>query len=401
MSIAVLFLSRFNAFCGVSTYTEQLATALANRRVDVRALSSDFRPRATESDVPCIVGWSEDGNLADAFSKIDEHHPKIVHIQHEHGIFRSTRALTKLCRAIQKDTSAKVIMTAHTVPKQAQRPGDDFARLIGQVDGLVVHSELCKEVIARYPNISETSKVHTIPHGMISPIKRVPRGTACMKVGLDPSRKVFRLLSMGFISNAKRHMAMLQVAMALVTRDQLAPRKLELVIVGQPVSGSSHLPSLIRKASKSMGIEQNVRVVEEFVPFEKLPYYYGAADMAIHMVDPANLSASGSMRTDLSHGVPIIATKSGMTLDLSLGVVKVGSTDEMMTRLVQVVKTPGVLRTLRDQAQVFAEQNSWSNIAAKHLALYEKVCKQTLFDRSQGVRSALFHSSPWLLGSGT
>lgn len=401
MSIAVLFLSRFNAFCGVSTYTEQLATALANRRVDVRALSSDFRPRATESDVPFIVGWSEDGNLADAFSRVNEHHPKIVHIQHEHGIFRSTRALIKLCRAIKKDTSAKVIMTAHTVPKQAPRPDDEFVRLINRVDGLVVHSKLCEEVIDRYPSISDNIEIRTIPHGMLSPIKRVPRRTACMKVGLDPSEKIFRLLSMGFVSNAKRHMAMLQVAMALVTRDQLAPKKLELVIAGQPVSGSGDLPALIRKASKSMGIERSVRVVEEFVPFENLPYYYGAADMAIHMVEPANLSASGSMRTDLSHGLPIIATKSWMTLDLSLGVIKVGSMDEMMTRLVQVARNPGLLRTLREQAEVFAEQNSWSNIAARHLSLYENVCKQTLFDRSQGVRAALFHSSPWLLGSGS
>jgi glycosyltransferase involved in cell wall biosynthesis len=401
MNVAILFLSRFNAFCGVSTYTEQLATALANRRVDVRALSSDFRPRATESEVPCIVGWSEDGNLADALAKIEEFHPKIVHIQHEHGIFRSTKALIKLCRAIQKGTSAKIIMTAHTVPKKTLRPDDDFARLINQVDGVVVHSKLCEEIIARYPAISDNTKVHTIAHGMLSPIRRVARRTACAEVGLDPSRNIFRLLSMGFISNTKRHMAMLQVAMALVTRDQLAPRKLELVIAGQPVSGSENVPSFIRKAAKSMRIERNVRVVEEFVPFARLPYYYGAADMAIHMVEPANLSASGSMRTDLSHSVPIIATKSGMTLDLSLGVLKVEGIDGMMTRLVHVARNPKVLEKLRDEAHRFAEENNWSNIATKHLSLYEGICKQTIFDRSRGVRSALFHSSPWLLGSGT
>lgn len=398
MGIAVLFLSRFNAFCGVSTYTEQLATALAKRRVDVRALSSDFKPRGKESDIPCIVGWSEEGDLADAFSKIDEHHPKVVHIQHEHGIFRSTGALIKLCRMIQERTSSKIIMTAHTVPKQAPRFDDKFAKLVRQVDGLVVHSKLCKEVISHYPNVTEISKIHTIPHGMLSPIKRVSRRIACDKVGLDPSKSIFRLLSMGFISSAKRHMAMLQVVMALATRNQVAPKKVELVIVGQAVAGSEHLPGLIRKASRAMGIDKNVRVIEEFVPFERLPYYYGSSDMAIHMVDPSHLSASGSMRTDLSHGVPVVATKSGMTLDLSRGVLKVGSTDEMMTRLSCVAKTPKVLKDLREGAECFAEKNSWINVAERHISVYEKTCKKTLFDRRQGVRSVLFHSSPWLLG---
>lgn len=399
MGIAVLFLSRFNAFCGVSTYTEQLATALANRCVDVGALSSDFRPRSIESDVPCFIGWDEDGNLDDAFEQIDQHCPNIVHIQHEHGIFRDTKSLIKLCRKIQENTSAKIVMTAHTVPKQALYPDDNFVRLINQVDGLIVHSETCKEVVARYPGVSDRNKIHIIPHGMLPPIKKVPRAVACKEVGLNPSKKIFRLLSMGFISNAKRHMAMVQVVMALASKNLLSPKKLELVIVGQCVSGSEYIPRLIRKSAASMGVDRNVRVIKEFVPFDQLPYYYGAADMAIHMVDPINFSASGSMRTDLSHGLPILTTKSGMTLDLSLGVIKVGSIDEMMTCLINVANNEKELNVLSEAAFVFAEENSWVNIASKHLSVYERICKKELFDRRQGVRAALFHSSPWLLGS--
>jgi glycosyltransferase involved in cell wall biosynthesis len=400
MSIAVLFLSRFNAFCGVSTYTEQLATALANRRVDVRALSSDFRPRATESDVPCIVGWSEDGNLADAFSKIDEHHPKIVHVQHEHGIFRSTRALTKLCRAIQENTSAKVIMTAHTIPRRLFGSDNDFVKLIRQVDGLIVHSSACKKAVLECSGIEKTTSIQVIQHGMLPPIKRHHRALSCSKINANSDKNIFRLLSMGFISSTKRYMTMLQAVMALVTRDLLAPKRAELLITGQAPLGSEHLVELLRRSSHSMGISNNVRVVEGFVPFEFLPYYYSASDMAIHTVRSEHMSASGSMRTDLSHGLPIVATKSGMTEDLSRGVLKVDGLGGLISRLVYVSKNAHVLKRLQQEAREFSRENSWINVAEKHLSFYERVGQEVIFDRSQGVRAALFHSSPWLLGSG-
>ena len=398
MSVDVLFLSRFNAFCGVSTYTEQLATALANKRVDVGALSSDFKSRGCETDVPCIVGWSEDGELGEALDKIIEINPKIVHIQHEHGIFRSTESLLKLCRAIKKRTDSSVVMTAHTVPIQAPRPGHDFERLVGSVDAIVVHSEIGAKVVSEYSSLPKSSRVEFIPHGMLGPVGRIPRDVACKEVGLDPAEHIFRLLSFGFIAGAKRHMAMIQVVGAIVSRQMMAPRKLELVIAGRPMDDAKGILSMMKKSVSSMNIEHNVRFDAEFVPFERLPYYYGASDMAIHMVDPLNHSASGSMRTDLSHGLPIIATRSGMTMDLDGGVYKVGGTDEMMTSLCRIAKSNDILSVLRQQAVEFTRRNRWSVVAQRHIMLYERLSGVSLMDKREGIRSALFHSSPWLLG---
>lgn len=400
MPFDVVFLSRFNAFCGVSTYTEQLAMALSNKSVDVGALSSESDVREEDSFVPCIVGWSEDGGLKEVLGKLVELEPKIVHIQHEHGIFQSTNALLKLCRQIRKETPASIVMTAHTVPKQVPNSDDNFIRLAREVDGLVVHSRSCFDVFSSYPKL-DSSRVRIIPHGMLPPVARVPREVAAKEVGLSPSPRIFRMLSMGFISSVKRHMAMLQVAGAIISRDLVAPKKLELVVVGKPTHSSQNLVGMLRKAAVSMGIQENIHVVDEFIPFSRLPFYYGAADLGIHMVASAHHSSSGSIRTDLSHGLPVIATRSEITADLCKGVLLVGSTAEMMFRIQRLAKQQSILSNMRKQALDFSRRHSWNNIAMTHIRLYEELSGESLFDRRKGVRSALFHSSRWLLGGGS
>ena len=399
MGVDVLFLSRFNAFCGVSTYTEQLATALSKKQVDVGALSSDFKIRCEDTDIPCVVGWTEDGGLTDAIETVLELDPKIIHIQHEHGIFKDTIALSTLCDEIKKKTSAKLVLTAHTVSTVLPRPGHDFGRLMRRMDAIIVHSRLCREIVSRYPNIKDPERVHFIPHGMLDFVAPMDRNEACKKLGLNSSKKVFRLLSMGFISNPKRHMVMLQIAMTIVKHERLAPREFELVIAGQPADDAKALPELLKKAARSFDIEKNVHIFSKFIPFEQFKYYYGSADMAVHMVKPSYLAASGSMRTDLSHAMPIIAMQGNMTLDLNGGVLKVGSTDEMITRLFQLSRDNKTLSLLRKQAEHFARDHNWSIVATQHLKLYENLCGKAIMNRRQGVRSALFHSSPWLLGS--
>lgn len=399
MSTDVLFLSRFNAFCGVSTYTEQLATALSSKHVDVGALSSDFKTRRDCSEVPCIVGWSEDGDLEEAVEAIIELDPKIVHLQHENGIFRDTVALSELCDEIRIKTNARLVMTAHTIPRGLPRHGHDFWRLIRRMDAVIVHSMMTQQIVSRYTNIKNPEKVHFIPHGMLDFVPPMDRAVACKQLGLDPSENIFRLLSMGFISNNKRHMAMLQIVGAIVSHERLAPKTLELVIGGQAADDAKGLVGLLKKNARSLEIEKNVHVIDKFIPFDQLPYYYGSADMAIHMTQPSHLAASGSMRTDLSHGLPIIALQSNMTFDVGRSVLKVGSPAEMMTRLYQVSRDhDDTLKVMRDQTRSFTKQHRWSKIAAEHLALYEKVCGETLRDQRDGVRSALFHSSPWMLG---
>jgi len=254
MAFDVVFLSRFNAFCGVSTYTEQLAAALSHRKVDVGALSSESDVRGECAAVPCIVGWSEEGRLKEVLDKLVELEPKVIHIQHEHGIFKHTGSLLRLCRKIREKTDATIVMTAHTVPKQVRIGDDDFVRLVREMDAVVVHSRPCRDAMVRYPKI-DRSKVRIISHGMLFPVKLLPREQAAEEVGLNPSPSIFRILSMGFISNAKRHMAMLQVASAIVTRDLLAPKRLELVIGWQNKTlPAQNLAGMLRKAAVSMGI---------------------------------------------------------------------------------------------------------------------------------------------------
>jgi len=143
---------------------------------------------------------------------------------------------------------------------------------------------------------------------------------------------------------------MIQVVGAMLSRQMINPQKLELVIAGMPTEDSMGLLSIMKRYVTSMGFSNSIRFDDSFIPFEKLPCYYGASDMTIHMVDSPNLSSSGSMRTDLSHGVPIIAMRSGMTMDIEGGICKVGNIDEMMSTLIKIAKNREVISELRREA---------------------------------------------------
>jgi len=400
MAFDVLFLSRFNAFCGVSTYTEQLATALAMKQIDVGALSSKSCVRDDESQVPCVVGWSEQGRLKEALDGIVSREPKVVHIQHEHGIFRSPEALLALCREIHKSTRTKLVMTAHTVPRHPLRANDPFLNLLREVDTVIVHSLMSEKMLERCPKPFDQGKVKVIPHGMLPPVTPAPRVESERRLGLKSGKNIFRLLSLGFISQEKRHMAILQLLAELVGKEATAPKQLELIIAGKSSQQGRNMVGLLKKTAAGYGLAPRVVVIDRFVPFDRLPYYYGAADLGVHMVTSAHHSASGSIRTDLSHGLPVIALRSPMTGGLSGGVVQVGSTDELIVRLIRLTRQPEELRRLQLAAVKFASKNNWGGIALRHIRIYEELAGHALLDRRDGVRSALFHTSPWLLGSG-
>lgn len=382
-SMSVIYLSRFNTCCGVSTYTEQLASALAGRSITVSVLASDHAEktgsegcREQSSSVPSTVCWSEDEPFLSTISDIIIRKPDVVHIQHEFGIFRDTKGLLDLCREIKaKSPETKLVMTAHTVPPSLSGPDDPFATLLSMMDAVVVHSKLAKSVMSRYRGVA-FSEIHVVQHGMMNRVEQLPRKEAEAEIGLSPGVDRFTLLSLGFMSSNKNHSQLLQLFDVIVKRQLIAPKRPHLIIAGIPTFdayGKSILDS-IRNMIESLKIGDNVSIFPEFIPFERMPAFYGASDLSVHLCGKTYHSSSGSIRMDLAHGIPVLAQRAELTEDLPEDVVQHFSRGDELIMLVQMLaKDPDRLRRMSERSYEMAKKNSWDVVAALHRSVYSKL----------------------------
>lgn len=406
MSVDLIYLSRFNTCCGVSTYTEQLAEAIARQSVSVSALASDHADRTSVlrediPKVPAMVSWSE-RNVCRALSDVLDQNPKVIHIQHEFGIFQDTSGLLRLCQTIKKQApGTKLVLTAHTVPPGISNPEDDFIKTLRLMDAVVVHSRLARTVLCSYP-ASINSPIHIINHGMLPPRERMPKSAAEEKLGIKSDKNRFTLLSLGFMTRNKKHVLLSQIISSANKRAMMHPKKLFLIIAGMPIpdEDGEALFNILRFAIKKFGAEKDVLLVPKFIPFDDLPVYYGAADMCVHFVDRSYHSSSGSIRMDLSYGMPVMAQMAELTQDLSPNTVSLfRNEDDFMTQLRVIASNKGRLKRMSSEAVTMAKNNSWGITASLHNMLYKKLAGSDFGDDISGrVRAAIFHSCWSLLG---
>lgn len=403
----VIYLSRFGSCCGVSTYTEQLAQAVANAKLEVSALASDHSEKGNVCrdaipNVPSIVSWSEQGAIRKVLSEVLEQRPRVIHIQHEFGIFRDTEGLYNLCIEIRRRSpETKLVLTAHTVPPGVKSHKDAFIRLICEVDAVIVHSHLARTVMVRYPGANNIKHLQVIPHGMIGPVERVSREKAEQELGIEPKDNRFTLLSLGFMTRNKKHVMLSHLIAAIVQRRMIAPKEILLIIAGMPTIDEEgcRLLNSLKLTIERLKIKDHVRLIPEFIPFEKLPIYYGAADIAVHMCEHSFHSSSGSVRMDLAYGMPVLVQKAELTQDLPPGVVQFfNRPNDLLTQLPVLAKQPARLRAMSAGAHNMAERNSWRKTAAIHTALYRQLAGKDLGDPGGSVRAAIFHSCGSLLG---
>jgi glycosyltransferase involved in cell wall biosynthesis len=411
MDPKVVYLGRFDTCCGVSTYTEQLAQAVVREGVEVAVLSSEHAARSTRRacrealvrGIPNIICWEEDGDLGWAAEEVIKLQPAVLHVQHEFGIFRNQAALIQLCSSLRVATRGqiKVVLTAHTVPKHRHGP---LGPLMEVVDHLIVHSPEARRVIVA--NGTPPCPIAVIPHGMLPPQEVADPVVARVAFGdLYPGdewqdQDIVTALSLGFISQSKKHHIMLEAFGFLKQQQRLAPKKLKFIIAGlpqPPSSGGEKLVGDLRTMVKRFDLEEDVLIMPEFVPFKLLPMLYGVADFTVHVCGPSSLSSSGSVRQDLSYGMPALVQRAELTADIPDDTVMFFKDEkDIFAMLPLMVKQDETRRRLRQNAHAMARKYAWPTTAARHIRLYERVSSQALKrGRWNAFRRAVIHAMNW------
>jgi glycosyltransferase involved in cell wall biosynthesis len=193
---------------------------------------------------------------------------------------------------------------------------------------------------------------------------------------------------------------MLEALGFLKQQGRLQPKKVKFIIAGlpqPPSAGGARLVHTLRSMVTRHGLDGDVLILPEFVPFKLLPLLYGVADFTIHVCGPSSHSSSGSVRQDLSYGMPVLVQRAELTADLPDDTVMFFRNEQdIYSMLPLMIKQDETRRRLRQNAHAMARRFAWSQTAAQHVRLYERVSSQVLKQgRWNALRRAVMHAMNW------
>lgn len=361
---------------GVAAYGAALARALGERGADVAVLAP-AEPGAPAADRDGRVRVRRPyrrgvGALLAAVRAARELGSPVVHLQHElflYGGPASVPALAPALRALRRP-----IVTMHHVvdPATVDR---DFVRLhrvrapraLARGGVAAVQRTIrrrARAVIVHEPAFARiVPEAAVVPHGIAPPAVSADREAARAALGLDGR---FTVLCFGFLAPYKglelalEAAALAGPAVALVVAGGEHPRLAE---AGDPYA--RELWARHGAHATFMGP----------VPEDEVPLWFAAADLALFPY-PRPFATSGPLALALAHGTPVLLSAPlAACMAAPSALVAPASAAGLAERLTALACDPGGLAPLRDGAAELARGRAWPEVADRHLALYEEVCR--------------------------
>jgi glycosyltransferase involved in cell wall biosynthesis len=301
--------------CGIATFTADIhasiTAAFPESVVDVYALA----PVANDiqfSDPVCgvIVEGDHDSFIA-AASAIGTSGADIVWLQHEFGLFGG-QAGDKILELVDR-IAAPLMVTLHTVMPD---PDADqlrvMQRLVARASKLIVMSDRAA-VLLRSVFGADADQIVLIPHGVPDrPFGRSVRFKAAF--GFD-GRRV--MMTFGLLSPGKG----IEAAIAALPAIVAAHPDVLYCIVGATHpnllarEGEAYRQRLQRLASE-LGVEENIRWIDEFLETEALLDLIEAADIYVTPYLGANQATSGTLSYALALGKAVVSTPYAHAVEL-------------------------------------------------------------------------------------
>ena len=338
MGINVAIISTYKQRCGIASYTENLANALAKQDANVYIVRI---PRFGIKD-PSIFQ-----NILDSIpiDKID-----LIHCQNEYGLYTG---LENSFFPALKRLGKPIVTTMHSVGNW-----EIDGLTANTSDKIIVHNEFCHKRFG-YPE-----KTCIIPHGLTPLQTPPPPREACKKrFGIQPQVPIVGYL--GYISSYKGLETLIQ-AMTKVPNAAL--------IIGGGWFVEKDTQYIVNLKEWTLKALPNRCQWLGYVEDEDLSMVYGLFDILCY---PSRFATeSGALLEGLSHECATIASaippfkekeKQGALMTFK-------NTADLTCKIKRLLKDSTLRTTLSKGAKQYAERNAWfPTIATKHIKLYEQV----------------------------
>lgn len=361
----VALLSTFGETCGIATYSEALAEALAGQGAETIVLSPRLRrgdgPRGPQP--PRI--WKRDrASLLDAartFRELRRAQAQVAHIQVSMGLSspRFLYALALLCRR----AGLPLLATLHERGGGRALRRFEFKRTLLALRSadLIVHEQDQRAELAR-------ERVHVIPHGIWS-IPEISREEARRELGIAPPGPL--LAHFGFLHPDKGIEDVLEAVARL--RAGAFPQLGYRVCGGTfPTGPSREYLARLRQRVEALGLKDAVHLTGEFLSERQVTLEMQAADLLLlNYRTGNNQGASGAGRRALAAGRPLAVSQAPIFDDMRQAVHTLEGPLEH--EVAQLLGHPARLSEVAARGRSYCRTRSWSHVAEAHLALYRRL----------------------------
>ncbi len=366
----IAFISSFPPrMCGIATYVShlienmKLASNGSFEPVIISVESDNNRKFSETADYvirkDCLSDYMEAADLINS-ANVD-----MVFVQHEFGLFGGQAG--SYINMLLKRLEMPVITTLHTVLKKPT--AYQYQAMIDVCDystNLVLMNRSGLPMLEKIYGVS-SNKVTLIPHG----IPEVPFNESNKykrKLGLN-RRKI--MLTFGLLSPGKG----IEVALQAMPRIIKKNRRVLYLIVGRTHpeiikhSGYAYRDKL-QKMVKDMGIENNVRFLDEFVSDERLIEYLAAADVYVNSSLNEEQLTSGTLSFAVGSGNAAISTPFWAACELleeGRGtLVPFGDSDRLAEAAVEYLNDEVHLKITQNRAYNFGRTMTWDNVGRQY-----------------------------------
>ena len=362
--------------CGIASYTKDLTNAI--NLLNSRALAEILTVVRPEEEIEYPweskfkISKEELNTYLSAAEYVNQSHADIVSLQHEFGLFGGDLGeyILHFAEALEKP----LVSTFHTVPAEATgKAAEVLKRLAAKSQAIVVMMEDVANKLVNQYDISR-DKIVIIPHGVPDitfnsgeKYKRKRQLTDRLVLGninlLDPNKGIeYALEAVAQIK--EKHPEVLYVVIGQ-THPDLARREGE------------KYRNFLKRRVRELGIKNNVRFVNEYVPLKELIEWLKTIDIYITPYLEPQQVTSGALAYAIGAGKACISTPyiyAREVLADERGILVPFRDSQAITDAVlKLADEPEYRQNIQTRAYQFGRLMTWPNVAQSHLKLFRTI----------------------------
>ncbi|HZJ19165.1 MAG TPA: glycosyltransferase [Pricia sp.] len=365
--------------CGIATYSKDLERALSEKfgqsfNLKVLPLESKNEQHQYPKGIEHVLNTNNTLDFQKASHRINsDTNVGLVLIQHEFGLFKDNEnTFLEFLEFLDKP----IVITFHTIlPEPTPGLKHNVQRMSSLSDAIIVMTQTSAEILTQTYGV-RADKITVVPHGTHLVLYE-NKDFLKEKYGLS-GKKV--LSTFGLLGPGKSIETTLQALPTIVTK---FPETLFLII------GRTH-PTLVKEEGEiyrnfleakidELGIAEQVRFVNEFVPLDELLEYLQLTDIYLFTSKDPHQAVSGTFSYALSCGCPVISTPIPHALEVlqnGAGIVfDFEDSGQLERAVIQLLENDEARHRLSLNGLNTSATSAWENAAIAHAKIFEKLGK--------------------------
>jgi glycosyltransferase involved in cell wall biosynthesis len=354
------WVSTYNSRCGLATHSEHLLENFDRNIFDVTVIGNHQEP--VKPDPANVVRlWPDrSGSLATVRDFIGRFDAVFVNFHFSLIEIRDLAETLHTAHAAEIDTYVTLHKTADTTIDGRVASLGEIADALRACTRLIVHTELD---IARLKGFGVADNVVMIPPGVIDRTPADP-ATARSLLGLQRFRPIIG--TFGFMLPPKGLQQLIH-GFALLLRHH--PDALLLMLNAEfpgAVESSAERERCIALI-RDLGLEDRVRLIDEFLETDEILLLLNACDVTIFTYQDSTESDSGAVRLGLAAGRPVATTPLPIFANLAEVVYQLAGTGavDIADGIATLLRQPEMASLLLQRQRDWIVANSWSAQAAR------------------------------------